>query len=144
MCDPVYHGLTVPGSVLLAGEYAVLTEGGLGLALAVEPRVTATWQAGDCFRITSHFADRTVQWTAQDRHQQTLLDCAWHQVNEALGHVPHNLPYHVTLDSTALAQANGRKFGLGSSGAAAVAATAALWHLVTRTCPEPDHALSVD
>ena len=28
---------TVPGNLLLAGEYAVLEEGGLGLARAVEP-----------------------------------------------------------------------------------------------------------
>ena len=34
--------LTVPGNLLLAGEYAVLEEGGLGAALAVEPRLTVT------------------------------------------------------------------------------------------------------
>jgi phosphomevalonate kinase len=138
MRDPVYHGLTVPGSILLAGEYAVLTEGGLGLALAAEPRVSATWEKSDCFKVTSHFADKTVQWTAQDQHAPALLECVWHQVSKALGQELTDLRYHVTLDSTALSQVNGRKSGLGSSAATAVSSTAALCYLVTRTRPAPD------
>ena len=45
MSDPLYSGLKVPGNLLLAGEYAVLVEGGLGLACAVEPYVHVTWQS---------------------------------------------------------------------------------------------------
>lgn len=44
----------------------------------------------------------------------------------------------VTLDSTDLAQANGRKSGMGSSAAATVGATAALWYLATGTPPTLD------
>lgn len=138
MCDPAHHGLSVPGSVLLAGEYAVLADGGLGLALAMKPQVTATWRASDSFRITSHFADQTVGWTAHDKQRHTLLDCVCHEVKRTMGHELMDLPYHVTLDSTALSQANGRKAGLGSSAATTVATTAALWYLVTNTRPVPD------
>ena len=143
MCDSVHYGLTVPGSVLIAGEYAVLTEGGLGLALAAEPRITATWRARDCFSMTSRFADQTVQWTAQSKHRHALLDCVWHQVKSAVGRELNDLPYHLRLDSTSLTQSNGRKSGLGSSAATSVAATAALWYLATQTRPDQDRAFQM-
>ncbi|HTH13468.1 MAG TPA: hypothetical protein VMB23_03670, partial [Spirochaetia bacterium] len=54
--------LTVPGNLLLAGEYAVLEEGGLGAALAVEPRLTVTVFPTDRWELVGRWTGGGEQW----------------------------------------------------------------------------------
>jgi len=139
MSDPVSHSLTVPGSVLLAGEYAVLEEGGLGLACAVEPHVRATWHPSNTLEIFARFEDQHIRWIPHGPEKVPLLDHLWDILSQRGGPPLSNLKFTLTLDSTALARQDGRKSGLGSSAAAAVAATAALWYLETGAIPSPEH-----
>ena len=141
MSDPDYHRLTVPGNLLLAGEYAVLVEGGLGLACAVEPRVQVTWQPSDTLKIRARFENQQIVWTPQGPDRVPLLDHLWDILAPRVGSQASNIRFMLTLDSSNLARADGRKSGLGSSAAATVAAAAALWYLVTRTPPSPEEIL---
>ena len=77
MSHPSYHRLTVPGNLLLAGEYAVLVEGGLGLACAVEARVHVTWHPSDRLKIRARFEDRVILWTPEGADRMPLLDHLW-------------------------------------------------------------------
>jgi phosphomevalonate kinase len=138
MSHPSYHLLTVPGNLLLAGEYAVLVEGGLGLACAVEPRVHVTWHPSDRLKIRARFEDQRILWTPEGTDPVPLLDHLWAILATRVGAQLTRLRYMVTLDSTNLTRADGRKSGLGSSAAAVVAATAALWYLATEIRPSQD------
>lgn len=138
MSYPSYHRLTVPGNLLLAGEYAVLVEGGLGLACAVEPRVHVTWHPSDRLKIRARFEDQVILWTPEGADRTPLLDHLWDILAPRIGSQLTDLRHMVTLDSTNLAREDGRKSGLGSSAAAVVAATAALWYLATRVPPSLD------
>ena len=60
MSGPSHCALTVPGNLLLAGEYAVLVEGGLGLACAVALRVRVTWERSDTLTIRARFEDQSI------------------------------------------------------------------------------------
>jgi phosphomevalonate kinase len=133
---PAYHSLTVPGNLLLAGEYAVLEEGGLGLACAVEPRVHVTWQPSDHLVIETQFEDQQKTWSPQITEDHPLLNSLWDSLTQQFGSQVDQLKYTLTVDSTALARNDKRKSGLGSSAAATVAATAALWYLITHTTPD--------
>lgn len=138
MSHPSYRRLTVPGNLLLAGEYAVLVEGGLGLACAVEPRVHVTWHPSDTLKIRVRFEKEQAYWTPQGPDRVPLLDHLWDVLAPRIGSQGTNLRFMVTLDSTELARTDGRKSGLGSSAAATVAAAAALWYLATGRPPSPD------
>ena len=138
MSCPAYHMLTVPGNLLLAGEYAVLVEGGLGLACAVEPRVHVTWHPSDRLKIRARFEGQLILWTPEGTDRVPLLDHLWNSLASRVGSQLTDLRYILTLDSTNLTRADGRKSGLGSSAAAVVAACAALWYLATRVQPSLD------
>ncbi len=138
MSCPTYHTVTVPGNLLLAGEYAVLEEGGLGLGCAVEPRVHVTWQPGDHLVIVGRFEGRQETWSPQMTENHPLFSPLWDSLARRFGSQADQLKYTLTVDSTALARHDTRKSGLGSSAAATVAATAALWYLMTHTTPGLD------
>jgi phosphomevalonate kinase len=136
--DPACHSVTVPGNLLLAGEYAVLEEGGLGLACAVEPHVHVTWRAGDAMAIEARFEDRAIHWTPNGAEKAPLLDHLWDILSQCLSPQLNDLRFVLTLDSTALARPDGGKSGLGSSAAAVVGATAALMYLQAGQKPATD------
>ena len=85
MSPPAYRTLTVPGNILLAGEYAVLVEGGLGLACAVEPRVHVTWHPSDTLKIRARFEDQQTFWTPQGADRVPLLDHLWDVLSPRVG-----------------------------------------------------------
>jgi phosphomevalonate kinase len=134
---PSHHALTVPGNLLLAGEYAVLVEGGLGLACAVEQRVRVTWQPSDTLKIRARFEGQSILWTPKGPTSLPLLDHLWESLPPRIGSLK-DLRFTLTLDSTDLARKDGRKSGLGSSAASVVAACAALCYLVTGVRPSLD------
>ncbi len=109
-----YRQLTVPGSLLLAGEYAVLCSGGLGLGLALEPRVRVYWCASSTFRVHCTYGNQRLEWFPQGDISHSLLEAIW----QTLKIKPPF--YALTLDSRLMNRPDGRKAGLGSSAAVAV------------------------
>jgi phosphomevalonate kinase len=111
--------LDVPGNLLIAGEYAVLEPGGLGLAVAVERRVSLTRENAPTLTLSGTLGAGTVRWVA-GADRDGLLDAV---VNEVGRHVP--LPaVSISVDSSPFFSS--RKLGYGSSAAVAVAVAAAL------------------
>lgn len=134
MREHLPQGLAVPGSLLLAGEYAVLEEGGLGYACAVEPRVSCTWAPHDRLCVRARYGNEEILWSPGESPSHPLLDAAWLMLQPHLGS-QSSCPFMITVDSTALAHADGRKVGLGSSAAAMVALITALLYLHTKRRP---------
>ncbi|MFC1760812.1 mevalonate kinase [Planctomycetota bacterium] len=135
MPERQYQGLSVPGNLLLAGEFAVLTKGGLGLTCAVDRRVTCSWQAHDRLEVHTCFAGQQKQWTPGDSTTLSLLERVYRTVIQNGMSLP---PVRVAIDSSALYHDDGRKAGLGSSAAVTVAWAAALLYLTTNSLPTAD------
>jgi phosphomevalonate kinase len=128
--------LTVPGNILLLGEYAVLEEGGLGLAMAVETRVRLEASPASSLSVEGRWPGRSISWTPSRRGTSAIVEAAVDTVSEWLG-CP--LRARVFVDSSALFTPDGRKTGLGSSAAVSVALVCGLLHAAGDTGPRvPD------
>jgi phosphomevalonate kinase len=116
--------LSVPGNLLFLGEYAVIEPGGLGIAMALEPRVTAAVRPARSATVAG--LARAGGGTVESRwpgEAAGLLGFAADAAASALARRAAGTglaPVDVRVDSTGLAK------GYGSSAAAAVAACAAL------------------
>ena len=67
--------LTVPGNILVLGEYAVLEEGGLGFAVAVETRVRLETEPAPTLSIQGTWPGSSVSWTpGQPRNERARGD----------------------------------------------------------------------
>ena len=115
--------LTVPGNILLLGEYAVLEEGGLGLAMAVEARVRLEAFPATDLLIEGTWPGNSFSWNPSRRDTSPLVEAVVDTVSEWLG-CP--VSAHVRIDSSAFFTSDGRKAGLGSSAAVSVALVCAL------------------
>jgi len=113
---------TVPGNILLLGEYAVLEEGGLGVALAVEPRVQLEAAPEDGLVIESRWPGGTAD--------NSFVDAAVHTVSAFLGTRCNG---RLLVDSMRFFSADGRKSGFGSSAAVTVALVSGLLRLAGRS-----------
>jgi phosphomevalonate kinase len=144
--------LTVPGNLLLLGEYAVTEEGGLGLALAVERRVVVELKPSASLVVEGRWGGTGIHWTRESVEASPLITATvntWEQYllqwgagsSEREGPSSRHLliPREVTaartvpaarivLDSSSFFS-SGRKSGYGSSAAVTVALTCALLHL---------------
>ncbi len=114
--------LSVPANLLLLGEYAVLEPGGLGIALAMEPRVSAGARAAAETRIVGRGAAGESRWPASPGEPAGLLAFVADAVtgvlaDRGIGELPRA---EVLVESGLL------KKGYGSSAAAAVAAAGML------------------
>ncbi len=122
--------LSVPGNALLLGEYAVLEEGGLGAAVAVERRVMldASPSNGgfDDLSVEGTWPGGSFRWTPSSPGSSALVSAVVAEVRKERGDegVPRSL--RIRIDSSALFARNGRKAGFGSSAAVCVALVAAL------------------
>ena len=120
-------GATAPANLLLLGEYAVLEEGGLGIAVAPDVRARGVLNrgpAGDRVAIVGSTGQTVYSWPGD----HGLLGHAAERLEDAVGSLPRGTS--ITLDSAAFFDRKGRKSGLGSSASVVVILTT-LW-LVAR------------
>jgi phosphomevalonate kinase len=134
--------LTVPGNLLLLGEYAVTEEGGLGLALAVDRRVVVGVQPSSTLTVEGRWAGQTVHWSDEAPESSPLIRAVvevWREQlyarsgsssekeNPELRDIRESAA-RISVDSSAFF-ASGRKRGFGSSAAVTTALTCALLYL---------------
>jgi len=133
--------LTVPGNLLLAGEYAVLEEGGLGAAVAVEPRLVITVFPSDHWVIAGRWIGGEEQWDPESGQTPTFAGSLFLKALELLEQRgdergrkwSRRVPAaRLEMDSSNFFDAQGRKKGYGSSAAVAAGLTAALARLGER------------
>jgi len=127
--------LTVPGNLLLLGEYAVTEEGGLGLALAVDRRVAAELEASSSLVVEGRWGERAVHWNRESGEASPLITAIVETWREQLysqestkAREAGEPAGRIIVDSSAFFD-GGRKSGFGSSAAVTVALTCALLHL---------------
>jgi phosphomevalonate kinase len=121
--------VSVPGNLLLAGEYLVLEEGGPGVALALEPRAyasaepAASWSIEAVMGVGSVSGGKPAPRWAPGHGAELHLAEAVFQAAAALWRQEgiEARPQAIVLDSSAFFDAAGRKAGFGSSAASAVA-----------------------
>ncbi len=110
--------LSVPGNLLLLGEYAVVEPGGLGIALAIEPRVSATARGAAAAALIGIGSGGETRWPGDGGLLSAVADAVAALLEKrGMGRLP---AAEVRIDSRSL-----RK-GYGSSAAVAVAASAML------------------
>jgi phosphomevalonate kinase len=120
--------LSVPGNILLLGEYAVLEEGGLGLAMAADRRVWIAIEPGDDLTIEGAWQGVARVWVRGDPGTP-LFSAAVDVVESWLSHGRFGtagIRCRIRIDSSAFFTAEGRKAGLGSSAAVIVGLVSAL------------------
>ena len=114
--------ISVPGNLLIAGEYAITEEGGLGFAVAVDTYVVARTSDSASFSvrgITGHASRRAVE---TENGAGGLIERVVEFACDRIGVEPARLEGSAEIDSAALFDPNGRKLGYGSSAAATIAA----------------------
>lgn len=123
--------VSVPGNLLIMGEYAVLEEGGLGITVAPDVRVVAIQKPDAAAEVIGRYPGGEERWSPDGRLADSgLLSSLLHYFtaleNTDTKEVDVQRPAlgRLTVDSTALFTADGRKRGLGSSAAVTVAVAA--------------------
>jgi len=144
--------LTVPGNLLLAGEYAVLEDGGLGAAVALEPRLTVTVFPEERWELVGRWTGGGEQWDPEGGAPPTFAGMVFLKALELLegrgdqrGRRWSKLtpPARIEVDSTEFFDGQGRKRGFGSSAALAAGLTAALARLGGRDDGPSAHQVAV-
>lgn len=128
---------SVPGNVLLLGEYAVLEEGGLGLAMAVDCRVSVETRAHRGLLMEGLWQGRMTSWTRASVSENPVAAAAVDVVESwlsAWGLPMNEWNARISIDSSPFFAADGRKWGLGSSAAVAIGLVCGL--LAASTAPE--------
>ena len=124
---PAESIVSVPGNLLLMGEYAVLEEGGLGVTIAVDRRITALLSTSPRLTLSGSWGSQRVVWPGEVG--DTLLDCIVRSAAHVLQVQPEllcDLPLSVVVDSTPFYGKGGDKSGFGSSAAVAAALSHAI------------------
>jgi phosphomevalonate kinase len=125
---------SIPGAILLLGEYAILEKGGLGLAMAVERRARVQVDPWPRLEIHSVWPGRDITWTAEEEARAgvpaaPLLSAAVQEVGRWLRDAQSGRRLgnaRISADSSELFRPDGRKAGLGSSAALTVGLVCAL------------------
>jgi phosphomevalonate kinase len=120
---------SVPGNLLLMGEYAVLEEGGLGVALAVDRRARVSLRPAPSLHISGTWPGGAIAWTPEGPGASPLLNACVYVVEEWLREQEKRLTpprAFISIDTSAFFAPDGRKSGFGSSAATTVAAVVAL------------------
>lgn len=126
---------SAPGKLYIAGEYAVMEPGNPAILIAVDQFVTVRIEPAASGSIHStQYSDLPIHWTRKD--SQLVLDmrenpfhyllAAIHLTEKYALELGKELQFYQLTVESELDSSNGRKYGLGSSGAVTVAAVKAL------------------
>ncbi len=112
---------TLPANLLLAGEYAVTLEGGVGIGLAINTRASGSWSPGGPLRVQGFSgADLpSFSWPGD----QGLLGACVEQLKSSCGDPGGEF----SIDTSRFHRPDGSKRGYGSS-AVMVGLLTALWY----------------
>jgi len=128
------RSVTVPGNLLITGEYVITEEGGTGFACAMAPRVEAWMEDAPDLQVEGRAGGSRISWSASEDAGRSgsapgasvsshLLDRA---VPFLLDHGARHRKGRLVVDSSAFFARQGRKLGFGSSAAVTLALTALL------------------
>jgi len=109
--------VSAPGNVILLGEYAVLEEGGLGVAFAVDKRVRLEVEPARSLSVHGIWPGGSFEWTPGCEEGNPIVSAAYEAVRSKC-EVPAQ---RIQVDSSELYSRDGRKAGFGSSAAVTVA-----------------------
>ena len=115
--------VSAPGNIILLGEYAVLEEGGLGVACAVNRRVRLEARPASDLFVEGVWPGGSFTWTPRGESPSPVVSAVFEIFGEwkrqrKVGDIPG---MRVRIDSSELFLWHGRKAGFGSSAAVAVA-----------------------
>lgn len=145
----------IPGNLLVAGEYSVLEQGGLGIAMAVGPPVLGRITDSESFMLVARAGSYTSEWhpDAQPEHGsdhrvavfahalrilenedsiRSAFSPSERDLSEQMLEISRTIrnrtfaPVEITVDTRSLFTSDGRKLGFGSSAAATVAGMACI------------------
>lgn len=123
--------LSVPGNLLLVGEFAVLEPGGIGFAVAPDIRTTATVEPFDKLEVEGRFGGKIVRWSPESPETHPLFSEIYTRCDSlAAFRSLSSYPARITIDSSPFYSKEGKKLGFGSSAAASTALAAALLGLL--------------
>jgi phosphomevalonate kinase len=129
---------TVPGNLLIAGEYAVLEPGGLGITAAMERRARFRARESAELEVVGRWAGAEARWS-EGRVEGSPLFAAVVNAACAARSRPRVL---VEVDSTAFFASPDRKLGYGSSAAVAAGLVAVLLRAMEGEPPAADRVFA--
>ncbi len=110
--------VSLPGNLLLFGEYFILEEGGVGLSVATPQRGYLTLTPSEReSRITLKWSDQEINFTISQRGSSEEFLSLFHSLQEEFPRLETLLkenPHHLTIDTSEFYEKE-RKLGLGSS-----------------------------
>ncbi|VTS13975.1 phosphomevalonate kinase [Streptococcus pseudoporcinus] len=111
------------GKLYIAGEYAILSPGQTAILMPIPIKMKADIEAARHFKITSDMFDYSVGLEPNVGYQ--LIQASIHTVSLLLGKETKDLPpFHLRISGKM--EAEGKKYGLGSSGSVTVLTIKAL------------------
>ncbi len=136
------HQAQVPGNILLCGEYAILKEGGIGIAMACLPQAGAkAWKVdspSSVIHATTGVGRRSLDTATDIANPPFVIRIFRHLVEQMRREGKYPPPLEIEIDTREFFD-GGRKRGMGSS----AAATLLLAGLIMAAVYEP-HELSRD
>ncbi len=130
--------LRIPGNLLLLGEYAVLEPGGLGIVMAVEPYVVASWSSAPHFCLTGVTPQASDRWhpgAAEETFIARAAAALCGRLKNQAGVELAALRVALELDSGDFFDSRGNKRGFGSSAAVVVALVTSVAHALSEADP---------
>lgn len=130
--------LRIPGNLLLLGEYAVLEPGGLGIVMAVEPYVVASWASAPHFCLTGVTPQASDRWhpgAAEETFIARAAAALYGRLKNQAGVELNTLRVALELDSCDFFDSRGNKRGFGSSAAVVVALVTSVAHALSAADP---------
>lgn len=121
---------SIPANLLLMGEYAILEEGGKGIALACEPRAYISIKPSAEWLIRGRWG-REDEVTFPQKEKDSFVSLIFNYLLESYPELKGVKGfYEIEIDTRSFFDEKGRKKGYGSSAVVALGLTVALFSLI--------------
>lgn len=122
---------SVPGNLLLMGEYTILEERGLGLAIAINKRAFFSFKKSDSWRFFSKKKEMDDFSLIENRNDFVFKMFAY--LNQNCFFNPESFAYDVYIDTSNFFFNDGTKKGFGSSAVVAIGIVCGLFFIYNAT-----------